>query len=356
MTKKPGRLALLSAFGAVYLIWGSTYLGIRYAIESIPPLLMAGSRFAVAGAVLLLLGRLRDGSRPDRAEWGSAALTGILLLGVGNGGVTWSEQIVPSGIAALVASIVPLWMALMDWARPGGARPTLLTMAGLILGMAGLFVLIGGDWGSMALDGGGAGVAPGMTALIVATIGWALGSVMASHVRLPSSPLTAIGAQMAVGGGALLLAGLLSGEAARFDPALVTTRSLLAWGYLVVFGAWIGFSAYVWLLRNTTAAKASTYAFVNPLVAVILGVWLGSEPFSPRTAVAVAVILSGVALIVLTRSRRGADRGAGRPHDRTATSLPREGDDLAPLAPGDVDPLARRPARPRRRKTKGEIA
>ncbi len=298
-------MALLAAFGAVYVLWGSTYLGIRYAIESIPPLLMAGSRFAIAGGVLLLVALVRGEGRPDRTEWGSAALTGLLLIGVGNGGVTWSEQTIPSGIAALVASLVPLWMTLMDWARPGGTRPTYPTIAGLFLGMAGLVVLLGGDLSGTPEPVG----ATAMVVLILATIGWALGSVMASIVRLPRSPITAIGAQMTAGGGALLVAGFVSGEGAEFDLALVTTRSMTAWVYLVVFGSWIGFSAYVWLLRNTSPAKASTYAFVNPLVALILGVWLASEPLAPRTVAAVAIILTGVALIVLNRGRGAPDSG-----------------------------------------------
>lgn len=305
VTTRPGRVPLLSAFAAVYLIWGSTYLGIRYAVESIPPLLMAGSRFAVAGAVLLLVGKLRGDGQPDRAQWRGAALTGLLLIGVGNGGVTWAEQTVPSGIAALVASVVPLWMALMDWARPGGARPSIPTFAGLALGLAGLVVLLGGDLRGAAAHG--AGTAAGMTVLVLATIGWALGSVIASDVRLPRSRITAIGAQMTFGGGALLAAGLVAGEGAAFDAALVTTRSVLSWAYLVVFGSWIGFSAYVWLLRNTSPAKASTYAFVNPVVALILGVWLASEPLDARTVAAIAIILAGVALIVLTRGRAASD-------------------------------------------------
>lgn len=335
VTTRPGRAPLLSAFTAVYLIWGSTYLGIRYAVESIPPLLMAGSRFAVAGAVLLLVGKLRGDERPDRAEWRGAAVTGLLLIGVGNGGVTWAEQTVPSGIAALVASVVPLWMALMDWARPGGARPSFPTFAGLALGLAGLAVLLGGDVTGAPLQVGGS--AAGMTVLVLATIGWALGSVIASDVRLPRSPITAIGAQMTLGGGALLAAGLVAGEGAAFDATLVTTRSVISWTYLVVFGSWIGFTAYVWLLRNTTPAKASTYAFVNPVVALILGVWLASEPLDPRTVAAIATILAGVALIVLHRGRAVSDpevEGPGRHPARI---------------PG---PLALR----RERRTKGEVA
>jgi drug/metabolite transporter (DMT)-like permease len=336
VTRQPGRIALLSAFGAVYLIWGSTYLGIRYAIESIPPLLMAGSRFAIAGAVLLLVAVVRGDGRPDRGEWASAALTGLLLIGIGNGGVTWAEQTVPSGIAALVASVVPLWMTLMDWARPGGARPAFPTFAGLILGMAGLVVLLGGDLAGGAAPVGGSAV--GMAVLILATIGWALGSVLASHVRLPRSPITAIGAQMTVGGGALLAAGFVAGEGAAFDPALVTARSAVSWVYLVVFGSWIGFSAYVWLLRNTSPAKASTYAFVNPLVALILGVWLASEPLDPRTVAAIAIILSGVALIVLHRGRGVPDSDVEARGRRTPRIL------------------ARARARRRHRTTKGEIS
>lgn len=335
VTKQPGRLAILLAFGAVYVFWGATYLGIRFAIESIPPMLMAGSRFTLAGLVLLLIGRLRGGLHPTAAEWRGAAITGALLIGVGNGGVTWSEQTVPSGIAAIVASVVPLWMTLMDWARPGGRRPASSTIAGLILGMVGLVVLIGGGAGAEATEGPGSLL--NMAILVCATIGWALGSVIASYVRMPGSPLMAIGAQMTVGGAVLLVIGFLAGEGPAFDWSAITGRSFLAWGYLVVFGSWVGFSAYVWLLRNTTPAKVSTYAFVNPLVALGLGVWLASEPITGRTVVAVAIILTGVALIVVNRGKHTPNA--------SGDDLPTTADVVTPARPGE-----------RRRTAKGGIA
>lgn len=308
MTDRPARLRLLAAFAAVYLIWGSTYLGIRFAIESIPPLLMAGSRFVLAGSVFLLLGRAQGMQPPTRREWRSAALVGLLLVGVGNGGVSWAEQTVPTSTAALVASAIPLWMTLIDWARPGGVRPSASTIGGIVLATVGLLVLIGFDGGGAAL------VRPdaGMVVLVLATVGWAFGSVVASHLPLPNSPIVATGAQMTVGGGVLLVAGVLAGEVSSFDAGGITKKSLMAWGYLVVFGSWIGFTAYIWLLRNTTPARVSTYAFVNPVVAVILGVWLASEVLDGRSLLAMAIILTGVAITVMNFDRR---RPAGRSAD-----------------------------------------
>lgn len=292
----PTRLALFAAFAIVYIVWGSTYLAIRFAIETLPPFLMAGGRFLVAGAMLYAWSRVLGGAaRPTAMHWRSAAVVGLLLLLGGNGLVVWAEQRVPSGIAALVVGIVPCFMVLLDWLRPGGARPTPRVATGLVLGLAGLVWLVGPD----AVMGGGRVDFLGTIALVLASLSWAMGSIYSRHAPMPS-PFLSSGMQMLAGGGALLVLGVALGEPWAFDAAAVTARSVLGWVYLIVFGSIVGFSAYIWLLRASTPARVSTYAYVNPVVAVFLGWLLADEPLTARVIVAAAVIVSGVVLITLT--------------------------------------------------------
>lgn len=297
-------LRLLIAFATLYVIWGSTYLAIRISIETIPPFVMAASRFLLAGTILFVWARLRGAPLPTASHWRSAALIGTLLLLVGNGGVVWAEQRVSSGFAALVVGAEPLWAVVLDWLRPGGRRPSAVVGLGLITGFAGVALLISpGDIGGETVDLVGAAV------LIAATIGWAIGSVQSRHVDTPKAPLMATGINMLAGAAALFIAAAFNGEYARLDPAAISTRSLLAWGYLTIFGAVVGFTAYIWLLRNTTIAKASTYAYVNPVVAVFLGWLVLGEHVGLRTIVAAAVIVAGVVMITtlpyLVARRRG---------------------------------------------------
>jgi drug/metabolite transporter (DMT)-like permease len=305
------RPRLLTAFAAVYVIWGSTYLGIRIAIETLPPLLMAGARYIIAGAILLLWSRLRerDGG-PSARDWLTGLVSGALLLLGGNGAVVWAEQRVPSGIAALLVAIVPLWMVLLDWLRPGGRRPAWLVFVGLGLGLVGLGLLVGVE----ALQGGGAIDTLGAGVLMLGSLSWAVGSLYTQRAPRPSSPNRGSGTQMLAGGLCLLVVALVTGEGAQLDLAHVSTRSLLAFAYLVTFGSLIGFTAYVYLLAHTTAAKAATYAYVNPVVAVLLGWAFANEPVTPRTLVAAAVILAGVAIITVARDggvrRRDEERAA----------------------------------------------
>ncbi len=283
---------LLLAFAALYIIWGSTYLGIRIAIETIPPFTMAAARFLFAGIILYAWGRRRGAPRPTAAQWRSAAGIGVLLLLVGNGGVVWAETRVPSGLAALMVGAEPLWAVVLDWLRPGGRRPSLGVAVGLVAGFAGVALLIApGDMGGRAVDTVGAAV------LVVAGVGWAMGSIYSRHADTPKNPLLATGINMIAGSVALGIGALVNGEAGALHPAAVSLRSLLALAYLIVFGAVVGFTAYIWLLRNTTLAKASTYAYVNPVVAVILGWLILGEPITARTMVAAAVIIAGVIMI-----------------------------------------------------------
>jgi len=289
----PSKLALGAAFGAVYLIWGSTYLAIRIGLETIPPLLMAGFRHTIGGLILYTFVRLTGGPKPLRIHWRSTAIIGALLLLGGNGGVCWAEQTVPSGLAALLVSILPLWMVLLNWLRRDGVKPAIAEIAGVVLGLVGVATLIGG-----------LGIVPGEPVhllgagvLILASLCWAYGSIYARHAPMPKSPLQATAMEMLAGGAMLLVVGLLTGESSGFSFMNVSGRSVLALGYLMVFGSLVAFSAYVWLLQVSTPARVSTYAFVNPIVAVLLGYLLADELLTARTLVAAIGIISAVVLI-----------------------------------------------------------
>ncbi len=314
---RASRGQLFAAFAAVYILWGSTYLAIRFAIETLPPWLMAGVRFIVAGAILFAIARARGATRPTRANWGAALLIGGLLLLGGNGAVVWAETRVPSGLTALLVATVPIWMVLLDWLQPSGNRPTRSVIAGLILGFIGLGVLIGPG----EILGRGQVDLLGAAALTFGSITWAAGSVYSRRVRLPSSPLLATGMEMLGGGVLLLVLSLVTGEAARFAPPDVTTQSVLALLYLIVFGSLIGFTAYIWLLGHASAARASTYAFVNPVVAVVLGWAMANEELTPRMMGAAAVIVAAVALITIGRSSSTRTKAAD---DSVPPAPPRE--------------------------------
>jgi len=294
------RVALILAFAAVYLIWGSTYLAIRFAIETMPPLLMAAVRFLIAGGALYAWVRLRGEAPPRRDHWRAAAVVGGLMLLGGNGAVVWAEQVVPSGLTALLVAMVPLWMVLLDWLRPRGVRPAPLVLVGLALGLGGLAFLVG----PQHILGGGQVDPRGAVVLALGCLSWSFGSVYSRHARLPASPLLGTAMEMLAGGVLLLAAAAIRGELAAVQPAAVSLRSTLALAYLVVFGSLVAFSAYVWLLRVTTPARASTYAYVNPVVAMLLGWALAGEPLTPRTLLAAGVIVGSVVMITSARVRR----------------------------------------------------
>jgi drug/metabolite transporter (DMT)-like permease len=309
----PLRWRVAAALGAVYLIWGSTYLAIRFAIETMPPFLMAGVRFLVAGGALYAWMRWRGAPRPTRAQWGSAAIVGALLLLLGNGGVVWAEQLIPSGITALLVGTVPLWMAVLDWARPGGARPSLAVVVGLLFGFAGVALLIG----PAQLAGGSRVSLLGSAIVLVAAVCWASGSLYSRSSRLPSSPLMGTAIEMLAGGALLLLAGSATGELAQVHLNTISARSALGLAYLIVFGSLVGFTAYIWLLRAAPPAIVSTYAYVNPVVAVLLGWALAGEPLTLRTLLAAAIIVTGVVVITTFQARKRRHNGAA------ATAPPR---------------------------------
>jgi drug/metabolite transporter (DMT)-like permease len=290
---------VLAAFAAVYLIWGSTYLGITIAVKSIPPFLMAGSRFVLAGSFLYCVLRGRGALPPTRPQWGSAVIIGGLLLLAGNGGVSWAQGKVPSGVSALIVASVPLWIMLVDWLRPGGRRPSGLVWWGLAAGGAGVVLIMASrnSLGQRATDPLGA------TVLLASALCWALGSVYSQHSAKPDSSLMTVAMQMLAGGVLLLLTGILMGEGHRFQVSAVTEDSAWAFLYLTIFGSLAGYTAYVWLLQVSTPALVSTYAYVNPFVAVLLGHLVLKETLPP--AVAVAGILILVSVVLITRPVRG---------------------------------------------------
>ncbi len=299
MPSSPSRARVIAAFAAIYLIWGSTYLAIRLAIDTLPPFLMAGTRFIIAGAVLFIWARARGVPAPTRRNWLGAAAIGALLLTFGNGAVVWSEQRVPSGLVALVVATVPVWTVVVEWIRPGGHRPTGGVVVGLLVGLGGVALLVAP--GRIA---GGARIDPvAAMALTFGSIAWSVGSVYSKRAPLPRSPQLATAMEMLSGGVGLLLGGLVSGELAAFAPAGVTLRSALAMLYLIVFGSLIAFTAFVWLLGVSTPARVSTYAYVNPAVAVILGWALAGEPLSARTLIAAAIIVAAVVMITSVGAR-----------------------------------------------------
>ncbi|MCE9611472.1 MAG: EamA family transporter [Chthoniobacter sp.] len=301
---KPPLWLVLTAYAVVYVLWGSTYLGIRIAIESIPPLLMAGARFSLAGIVLYTVMRLRGAPRPQPVHWRNAAVVGAGLLLVGNGGLTWAERTVPSNIAALIIASTPLWMILFDWLRPGGHRPHRTVFAGLLLGFAGVGLIIASK------DHAGHHVAEPLGAfiLLAAALCWAAGSVFSRHAAQSSSALLAVAMQMIAGGTLLLLAGCFLGEPHRFDFATITPASRLAFLYLFICGSLIGFTAYVWLLQVSSPARVSTYAFVNPLIAVLLGRIVLHETLPGTVVAAAALIIAAVVLITVRRGVREPTR------------------------------------------------
>jgi len=294
------RLRIALAFLSIYTIWGSTYLAIRFAIETLPPFLMAAIRFLIAGGVLYGWMRLRGAPRPTRANWKATTIVGGLLLLGGNGGVTDAELVIPSGLAAVLITIVPIWMALLELLRRDRIVPTAQVVLGLILGFGGVVLLVGpGDLGgSSGLNPFWAGV------LLLASLSWAIGSVYSRKASLPTLPLLGSGMEMLAGGVLLLVASLVSREWVGFRPSNVSLLSFVSFLYLIVFGSLIAFSSYVWLLTKTTTARVSTYAYVNPVVAVFLGYFLAGEQLTARTLLASSIIVIAVVVITTYKSKQ----------------------------------------------------
>src|SRR6266511_669620 len=302
----PSRGRIVLAFAIVYLVWGSTYLGIRFAIQSIPPFLMAAARFLIAGAILYAWSLRDGGAAPTRRQWWNATVVGVLLLTLGNGLVTWAELKVPSGLAALIVAAMPVWLVLLEAVRPGGMRPAGLGVIGVAVGIVGQVILVG-----PSADGSAVNLV-GVAGLVIATMSWAAGSIRARLVDLPASRSRTTAMEMLGGGAGLLIIGLLHGEAPALLAADITPRSLLALGYLTVFGSLLAFTAFVWLNTHVAPARVATYAYVNPVVAVFLGWLLAGEPVTTRTLIGAGIIV-GAVVMINTAGARSAQRTVRAP-------------------------------------------
>jgi drug/metabolite transporter (DMT)-like permease len=292
-------------------VWGTTYLGIREVNRSIPPLVGAGARFLVAGTALYALARLRAGERPTLTQWRGASVVGAFLLFGGNAGVAWSEYLgTPTGVVALIIALVPLWLALFDRVLLKSAPLGWRVSVGLVAGFAGEAILVGTTAvrGDVPLDG--------MLIAVAATIGWAIGSLYARTASLPKAPLLGSGMQQLAGAGVILAVAVVTGQFADLNVGAIQTSSWVGLGWLIVAGSFVGFSAYLWLLRNVRTSLVSTYAYVNPIVAVFLGWLVLDEAVTLRMGFAAAIVLGAVALIVSAGDTAREDQGevaAGEP-------------------------------------------
>jgi drug/metabolite transporter (DMT)-like permease len=309
----PARWLIVAAFAAIYLLWGSTYIAIRFSVEIIPPFLMSGTRFLVAGLLLFGWARLNGAPWPTWRNWRTAITAAVMLFVLNNGTLVWAAQYVPSGLLALLVGATPLWMVLLDWWRPtvhgrqaGGVRPSNVVFGGLLLGFFGIFLLTGAD----EMTSSGPEFAIGVVAVLIGTVGWAAGSIYTrqSASSLPESPILCSGMQLVSGGLMLVTLSAVTGQSAGFQLADVTLRAGLSWAWLVIGGSILGFGSYIWLMRVSTPARVATYAYVNPVVAIVLGWALAGETLSLRTAVAAAIILGAVMIINSARTRKPKPR------------------------------------------------
>jgi drug/metabolite transporter (DMT)-like permease len=296
---KPSRLLIILAFAAVYIIWGSTYLAIKFAITTLPAFLMAGFRFTLAGSILLIWAFSNGAVRPTLKQWISSFIIGFLLILIGNGGVTWAEQYIDSGVAALLITVEPVWVVLLLWLLQNN-RPNFATAFGLVLGIVGMIVLVGPNKLSLI----GQQSIFGMGMVILSTIAWASGSIYSMRTKQPASGSLASGMQMLCGGLLLSLSSIFTGEWSVLEVDNISYTSIFALGYLIVFGSIVAFSAYNFLIKNVDPGKVATYAYVNPVIAVFLGWALGGENFSLQTLLA-AVLLVAAVVIITTFGHEG---------------------------------------------------
>ncbi|WP_420449085.1 EamA family transporter [Candidatus Palauibacter sp.] len=302
---------LLLAFAAVYVVWGSTYLAIRFGVETIPPFILGGARFLVAGLILTAVSRLRGAPAPKPTEWKAATISGVFMVVGGNGLVCWAELYVPSGLTALLVATVPLWLVAIARLGPDRevARP--LEILGLLFGLGGVVVLVGGSNSEVGVGGASSEqVLLGALVILAASLSWAIGSMYNRRAALPSPPLYGTGLTMAAGGAVLLLIALGTGEFGRLSLGDISARSWWSLVYLTLFGSIVAFSAYMWLLRNVRPAAAGTYAYVNPVVALFLGWWLANETFTLPMLAGTVIIVAAVVLVQRGRAPKGGPRPA----------------------------------------------
>jgi drug/metabolite transporter (DMT)-like permease len=298
----PKKTLVIIAFAALYVIWGSTYLGIKFSIQSIPPFLMAGARFVLAGMIMYAIAWSQGISKSTWANWRTSLIIGACLLLAGNGGVTISEQHIDSGLAALIVAIVPSYITILGWASRMSPRPTPIVWLALAGGFVGVGILFG-----PALhfaSNGGRHPAIGISILLVSSFIWSAGSLYSRTAKHAASPFLTAAQQMLCGGALLLLAAIATGELRRLHPSSISTLSLASFVYLVIIGAVVGYTAYIWLLRHCEPAKVATYAYVNPIVAVLLGALFAGETLTMRTLIAAGLIIGSVALVITAQQRR----------------------------------------------------
>lgn len=294
-------IRIIVAFGIIYFVWGTTYLAIRLAIDTIPPFLMAGIRFTLAGILLFGWSYWRFDKKPGLSDWGKAAIPGILMFVGGNGLLTWSETFLPSGLAALIVATVSIWMVVLDWFFFSKKRPDKLTLSGIAIGLAGVALLAG--LGDEVLINGGS-VILGILVLTFASMSWAAGSLVSRNLKSTTSLQFTISMQILAGGLALMVVGSLQGEWTQVSLRAISLQSVFALGYLILLGTLLAYSAYLWLLRVSTPAKVSTYAFFNPLIAVFLGSILLDEPVTLETVIGALFILLSLLLVNQIKFRK----------------------------------------------------
>jgi drug/metabolite transporter (DMT)-like permease len=307
----PKRSLVIIAFAALYLIWGSTYLGIRFSIQTIPPFLMAGTRFVLAGMIMYAIAWSQGIVEANWRNWRTSLIIGACLLLGGNGGVTISEKYIDSGLAALIVAIVPIYIVLLGWLTGMAPRPTPIMWMGLAGGFIGVGILFGP--GLHVQSTAGRNPAIGISILLVTSFIWSAGSLYSRAAKHAASPFLTAAQQMICGGILLLIAGVITGELPRFHPDSVSLLSAGSFIYLVLVGAVIGYTAYIWLLRHCDPAKVATYAYVNPIVAVLLGTLFAGETVTVRTFIAAALIIGSVALIITAQQLRARVAPALRP-------------------------------------------
>jgi drug/metabolite transporter (DMT)-like permease len=296
------RTIVIVAFAALYVIWGSTYLGIRFAIETIPPFLMAGARFVLAGVIMYAIAWSQGITKSSWANWRTSLIIGACLLLAGNGGVTISEKYIDSGLAALIVAIVPIYIVLLGWMTGMAPKPTPIMWLALVGGFVGVGILFGPALHFSSNDARHPAI--GISILLVSSFIWSAGSLYSRVAKHAASPFLTAAQQMLCGGMLLLFVGIATGELRRLHLGSISMLSVASFIYLVIIGAVVGYTAYIWLLRHCEPAKVATYAYVNPIVAVLLGTLFAGETVTMRTLIAAALIIGSVALVITAQQLR----------------------------------------------------
>lgn len=304
--KKKNLIILIAAFAAVYIFWGSTYLAVKYSMQTLPPFLMAGARFLFAGAILFVIARFsKDYEAPKPVHWKTAFVVGTFLLLGGNGGVVLAQHFISSSLTALLVATEPLWIVMLSWLWLRQGRPNWKVALGLLIGFLGVWLLIGGQPSNGTTTGYGQLI--GTVAVLAGALSWATGSIYGLKSPVPKSSIMTAGMQMLAGSASLIIVGLVRGEWSTFDPAAVSGASMFALGYLIVFGSLIGFTAYSWLLKNAQPSMVATYAYVNPVIAVLLGWSIAGESMSAQMLIGAFVVVVSVALITANKKSKDDD-------------------------------------------------